>query len=484
MRIYAATILLSSILLFLIQPIIAKQVWPWFGGAAAVWTTCLVFFQLSLLAGYAYADLAQRLKPRLQAGIHIGLLAASFAMLPVIADPAWKPTGGEDPVWRIAGLLTATIGLPYFMLSTTGPLVQSWFAREGISPEAARRVYRFFALSNLGSILGLLAYPFAIERWASGRAQALGWTVGYLAFAVLCATCAWRARKHAPLPAEREPEPDFEPLSANVQRESAAASAKRKPLAWMSLAVLAGASLAALIPLLIVEASASRRIEQLAKYAAAILLAYGAVVYCARRTGSGEHIGTARWAGAPRFTDVLLWGVLSATPSVLLLAISTHITQNIASIPLLWVLPLTLYLLSFVLCFEGRGGRGWYARGYWIVPMLVAVGAMGLGMPGVGEHELLDLGPDVMLYAGGLFVVCMFCHGELAAARPAPLYLTRYYLVVSAGGAAGGLFVGLAAPRIFDAYWELPIGLLVCALLAAWLTRGLARRAANPSLRY
>ncbi|MFZ2541248.1 MAG: hypothetical protein WAW75_05675, partial [Gallionella sp.] len=156
MILYAATILVSSFLLFLVQPIIAKQILPWFGGSAAVWTTCLVFFQFALLGGYAYSDISNRLlKHKTQSTIHIVLLLFSLAALPIVAAAGWKPVGSEDPLWRILGLLMATIGLPYFMLSTTAPLIQSWFAREHADPKTAERVYRFFALSNLGAILGL-----------------------------------------------------------------------------------------------------------------------------------------------------------------------------------------------------------------------------------------------------------------------------------------------------------------------------------------
>ena len=196
MLLYAATILVSSFLLFLVQPIIAKQILPWFGGSAAVWTTCLVFFQVALLAGYAYSDFSSRLRPKKQATLHIVLLLVSLASLPIVAGTGWKPAGEEEPVWRILGLLGATIGLPYFMLATTGPLVQAWFAREHADPAIARRVYRLFALSNFGSLIGLLAYPFAIEMWIPTRTQALGWSAGYALFVVLCAAGAWRARDH------------------------------------------------------------------------------------------------------------------------------------------------------------------------------------------------------------------------------------------------------------------------------------------------
>src|SRR5207237_2529095 len=173
MILYALTIFASAFLLFLVQPVMAKQILPWFGGSAAVWTTCLVFFQSSLLAGYAYSDLAvHRLAPRAQVRLHSVLLLVSLALLPIIPGANWKPLGSENPSWRILGLLAATIGLPYFLLSTTSPLVQAWFARKrpGKSP------YRLFALSNLASMLALIGYPFALEPGVPTRAQSHGWS--------------------------------------------------------------------------------------------------------------------------------------------------------------------------------------------------------------------------------------------------------------------------------------------------------------------
>ena len=172
MPLYAATIFLSSFLLFLVQPVIAKQILPWFGGSAVVWTTCLVFFQTTLLAGYAYSDfVVSRLAPRTQLKVHAVLLVVSLAVLPIVPALHWKPTGDENPSLLILGALAATIGLPYFLLSTTSPLTQAWFAkaRPGASP------YRLFALSNAASMLALLGYPFLLEPWAPTRAQALGW---------------------------------------------------------------------------------------------------------------------------------------------------------------------------------------------------------------------------------------------------------------------------------------------------------------------
>src|SRR5512147_1742508 len=190
MFLYALTILVSAFLLFQVEPIIAKIILPWFGGSAAVWTTCLLFFQVVLLLGYVYAHcLVRYFSRRSQALIHIGLLAASMLALPVIPGAAWKPAGGEDPASRILLLLTVTVGLPYFLLSTTGPLVQGWYARrfEGVP-------YRLYALSNAGSMFALLSYPVLFEPVFATHQQAVGWSFGYAAFVALCGCTALVSR--------------------------------------------------------------------------------------------------------------------------------------------------------------------------------------------------------------------------------------------------------------------------------------------------
>src|SRR5271157_6585878 len=190
MSLYALTIFVSAFLLFLLQPITAKQILPWFGGSAAVWTTCLVFFQTTLLLGYAYSDAVSRsLSPKAQVRLHSALLALSCALLPIVPGPQWKPLGAENPSFLILGLLAATIGLPYFLLATTSPLLQAWFARSfpGRSP------YRLFALSNLASMLALLGYPFALEPWVATRLQSYGWSAAYAVFALLTAAAGWQS---------------------------------------------------------------------------------------------------------------------------------------------------------------------------------------------------------------------------------------------------------------------------------------------------
>jgi len=396
MLLFAATVFISAFLLFLVQPIIAKQILPWFGGNSAVWTVCMVFFQLVLLGGYAYADVVvRRLTPRAQAILHSALLAASLAFLPILAAESWKPGPDTEPTARILLLLATTIGLPYFLLSTTGPLVQAWFARS--FPSAT--VYRLFALSNLASLAALIAYPPLIEPATSLLAQSYAWSGLYVAFAALCAASAWSA---------------------------------------------ANASLSF--------------VQEL-------------------KTGVDEK------TPAPKPADYVLWVGLSALGSLLLLAVTSHITQNVASVPFVWILPLVLYLLSFILVFDvggGRGRSGWYSR-IWALPLLfVLISAMAYYLS--QNLGVMSIRTSIALYCAGLFVACMFCHGELAAMRPAPKYLTRFYLMVSIGGATGGLFVGLLAPRVFSLFLELPLALVACGALAALLTWRTAAGASKKGL--
>jgi hypothetical protein len=379
---YALTIFASAFLLFLVQPIMAKQILPWFGGSAAVWTTCLMFFQLVLLFGYAYADWTIRfLKPRPQVILHAALIVLSLISLPIIAGSGWKPDGDEDPTWLILGLLAATIGLPYFLLSTTGPLLQAWFAR---SYPATRNVYRLFALSNGASLIALVAYPFVVEPYVTTHEQSIGWSIGYALFAALCVVSA--------------------------------VFSMRPPT----------------------------------------------------RAGGMAHAGTPATAErpAPRIADYLLWLALAALGSFMLIAVTNHITHDVASVPFLWILPLTLYLLSFVLCFEGRN---WYQRRIFFGPLLVIVGAMAWALHANGG--VMDIKEAIPLFAAGLFVMCMFFHGELAALKPAPRHLTGYYLMISLGGAVGGLLVGFVAPKLFNTYYEFGFGLVFTALIAAYVAR-------------
>ncbi len=364
MILYAATIFLSAFLLFQVQPLIAKLILPWFGGSAAVWTICMLFFQLLLLAGYVYSHAYVRLRIPARRHIHIALLAVAAATLPLAASTAWKPEGGEDPTWRILGLLATSVGLPYFALSTTGPLVQAWYARshEGAAP------YRLFALSNLGSMLALISYPLVIEPLLAVGRQTAIWSAGFVLFALPCAMLAWRGR--------------------DSEAQSSAHEQSDKPRAGLQA----------------------------------------------------------------------LWASLAACASVLLLAFTGHMTLNIAAIPFLWVLPLALYLLSFVLCFEASG---WYRR--WLFLPLLAAGLACVCVTLTRSNP--SIWTLIPLYCATLFAACMVCHGELARSKPHPQHLTGFYLMLALGGAAGGVLVGLVAPNVFADLYELPIGMLALSLL-------------------
>jgi hypothetical protein len=378
---YAATIFLSSFLLFLVQPIIAKQILPWFGGSAAVWTTCLVFFQAVLLGGYAYADLTTRLGPRRQAMLHVGLLAVSLACLPILASTGWKPMGDEEPVSRILLLLAATIGLPYFLLSTTTPLLQAWYWQRFRTAVP----YRLFALSNFASLLALIGFPVLLEPYFT--LPQLGWTWSALfgGLVVLCASTAWSSMR-----------------------------------------------------------------------------AMGAQQVAAQP-------GEAAAAAAPLGTGVqLTWLALAAMASVMLLAVSNHVTQNISSVPFLWVLPLALYLLTFIFAFDHPR---WYRR----TPYLLLVGVLTPWM--AYEIASLKLSVAVPLYFTGMFVACMVCHGELARLKPDPRHLTRFYLMISVGGAAGAVLVAIAAPMLLAGYYELGIALALLSLLLPLRLSGVGRLA-------
>jgi len=371
MILYAVTIFLSAFLLFQVQPLIAKMILPWFGGTAAVWTTCMLFFQLLLLAGYIYSHAYVTRRIPARRAVHIVLLVLAAATLPLAASVAWKPSGGEDPTWRILGLLATSVGLPYFALSTTGPLVQAWHARShpGAIP------YRLFALSNLGSMLALLSYPLLVEPTLALGKQTAIWSASFIAFALLCALLAWRNRG-----GDAPPSP----------------------------------------------------VEE------------------AEKPGPGLQA---------------LWAVLAACASTLLLAFTGHMTLNIAAIPFLWVLPLALYLLSFVLCFEASG---WYRR--WLFLPLLAAGLLAVCVTLTRSNP--SIWTLIPLYSATLFAACMVCHGELARSKPHPRYLTGFYLMLALGGALGGVMVGLIAPNVFDDLYELPLGMVaLCVFVMLALLR-------------
>jgi len=370
---YALSIFSGAFLLFQVQPLIGKYILPWFGGGPGVWTTCLLFFQTLLLGGYAYAHFTStRLKPKSQAILHLVLLGLSLAMLPVTPSDSWKPHVVGDPTWGILVVLFGTIGLPYFVLSSTGPLMQQWFSQTnpGVSP------YRLYALSNVGSLLALLSYPIYFEVNFTRHTQGTLWSAGLAIFVVCCGFCAWRLMRQAGPVAAGAPAPSAPPASA-----------------------------------------ADEDVER------------------------------------PASVDKLLWVALPAIASILLLATTNKLCQEVAVIPFLWVLPLSLYLLTFIICFDHAR---WYNRGVFSALLVVGIVSICQLLP-VGNEA--PIRAQIICYTATLFVACMVCHGEVYRLKPPPKQLTSYFLFISAGGALGGFLVAVVAPAVLNDYRELQLGL-------------------------
>lgn len=558
----AATILVSAFLLFQVQPVISKKILPWFGGSPAVWTTCVLFFQLVLLGGYAYAHVVtHRVASRWQAVLHLAIVLVAVSLLWLFPPSNWwKPQDGDNPALRILALLTAVVGVPYFVLSTTGPLVQAWFARlyPGRSP------YRLYSLSNIGSLSALLTYPFLIETTLAVDAQGYVWALLFVGFAVLIGILALNMWRHDQQVSEELPpkaQPAIAAADGLVAKRDAKAEAKPAN-----------------------NNPAKPAVENPAK--------------------------------PPNFGLRLGWLAMAGLASLTFLAITNHLCQDIAVVPFMWVIPLSLYLLSFIICFDNErwylrktfgvltilmvvwltsvenytavntgmeypqrfvraifsgspaatdvepdaepapkqsfwqrveqtspwysspfsrpndkifDGIGWVVKkvdGVWQaiakdrspvvlesgetfvtldknkdgkltvgefpVPPLTALVEWDVNSDGdvteeefnqkAGKREIRHLEFDVdtydfkehvyaasAAYLFAMFCVCMVCHGELVKSKPAPAYLTSFYLSISAGGAIGGLFVGLLCPLIFKTHFEFHIG-MVGGFIVGWLT--------------
>ncbi len=376
MAIYAATVFLSAFLLFLVQPLIAKLILPWFGGSAVVWNTCMLFFQVLLLAGYGYAHWTiQHVDPKRQFRIHSVLLIAAILLAPVLPPDWLKPSGEIAPILPILAVLAVAIGLPYFLLSSTSPLLQAWYSRV----HHAAPPYRLFALSNLASLLALLAYPIAIEPFLPAGFQAHAWRAAFAAFGVFCIYTAWRAStatdgiEQAPTVAIEVPEP-------------------------------------------------------------------------------------------PTRKDYFTWISLAALPSMLFLSFTSHLVQNVASIPFLWVIPLSMYLLSFILVFDSD--RIYIPILFRVLSPLVLGGLLyGIYVADSDTKLHYQLGAA----AASLLVFCTFCHGELAKRKPHPRYLTSFFLMMSVGGAIGGFLIPIAAPLVLPGYFELYVSLALFGFAALML---------------
>jgi len=398
---FAVTLFVGAALLFLVQPLVGKLLLPLVGGSPSVWNTCMVFFQVLLLAGYLYAHRSTgRLSVRLQMLFHATLLVAvlvSFKLAysargsPVALFTDLVPDDRDNPIFGLVGLLAMAVGVPFFVLSTTSPLLQRWFAATGCP--SSKDPYFLYAASNAGSLLGLLGYPFLIEprlTLAEQRWLFAGGVVAYVGLVVLCATGAL--------------------LAAARAARSAAAAVNLEPPKSAPPSV---ADSAFILPP----------------------------------------------AEPPSAGRVARWVFLAALPSSLLLGVTTHVSTNVAPVPLIWVVPLALYLLSFILVFARWPDAVHRAVGRF-TPSLILFAALSLLMDAHQPFVLISA-----LHIGAFFGVCLVCHGELAKDRPPPRHLTAFYFWMSFGGVVGGLVNGLIAPVLFFGLGmvEYPVALILAA---------------------
>ena len=375
---YVLCIFLGAFLLFQIQPMAARLIHPRFGGGAGIWTACMVFFQSMLVLGYAYGHLLERrLSVKAQFYCHIGVAVAALAFLPIrMMSPG--TFSGLDPSVEILLVLLIALGLPFLLVASSSPLTQAWCHRT----HPGRSPYWLYAISNIGSLLGLAAYPFIIEPLLTLQAQRLVWSGSFTAFVIVF---LWCARTGA-----------VEPATDETDVDSLAEDPKSKPIA-----------------------------------------------------NPGKP-----WQ----------WFSLSACGSVALLAVTNELCHNVAPVPFLWVLPLAIYLCTFIIAFRGDGNR--YSRRLW-TPIFAASVVLTLWLL-IGAQSSRLIWQNTAYFSVALFAFCMTCHGELSISKPHAKYLTGFYLWISIGGAAGGSFVGLLAPAIFDGYWELHIAVLALFALVGY----------------
>ena len=371
---FLLSIFLSAFLLFQIQPIIARYILPWYGGSPTIWTACMMFFQVALLLGYLYAHLlANHVPPKRQAGLHLILLTLSLLLLPIGTPESWTPETSGQPALEILALLSISVGIPFVLISASGPLLQHWFS--GVYP--GKSPFRLYSLSNVGSLAALLTYPVLIEPNFTIDNQAITWSILYFVLILLFASCAvlyWRR--------------------GSDQMTASADQAPIKPVTML---------------------------------------------------------------------DRTLWVSLAACGSTLLLAITSQISMDVAVVPFLWILPLSIYLITFIICFDKDG---WYQRGVWMSLLFVALVLITRLMFLEFTSETESLAYQIFVYSFALFTCCMVCHGELARRRSSVPHLTSFYLYVALGGAIGGIFANLIAPVLFTGFWELHIALVGTVILA------------------
>lgn len=372
MILFAINIFLSAFLLFQLQPMIGKFILPWFGGTPAVWSTAMLFFQTLLTGGYAYAYWLVRQKK--QKWIHLAFLMLTLALLlalglawqsPITPSSDLRPAYVEFPVFNIFFILLVSVGFPYFILASNSPLMQAWFSR--LHPTSSYA--RLYALSNAGSLLGLLVYPVFVEPYFSLQAQGWGWSIGFALFAIV------------------------------------------------------------------------------------------SFLIIGQRSDQEMKIALVKKTTTLSFSLKLLWMILSGVASLFLLSVTNQITQEVTVIPFLWVLPLAIYLLSFILTFSDSR---WYHRN--LYALLFGLASLAT-LWALTERQDTPIMYQVSIYCFLLFFSCMICHGELYQLRPPADQLTTFYLMSSLGGAFGGVFVNFVAPALFNGYWEFYLGWLMTMLI-------------------
>ncbi len=390
--VFAAAIFLSALLLFLVQPLVGRMVLPVLGGTPSVWNTCMVFFQVLLLAGYLYAHLLTRyLKPGIQAVVHGVVVLTPLLVLPIALRTDLSVPTTEFPILWLLTTLAGLSALPFLVLSTSGPLLQRWFS--ATDHRLAHDPYFLYAASNTGSLLALLGYPVLAEPLLRLQQQSTAWAWGYGVLAGLVLCCAvLRVVRAAPMKAA--------PEIAVDQPGGVLADA---PIRWRSR---------------------------------------------------------------------LVWVALAAAPSSLMIGVTTYISTDLAPVPLLWIVPLSIYLLTMIVAYSRFGGAATRWATAALPPVLLAL--VVLMLLGPSWFPSLKLPLHLLVFAVG----AMACHGRLAVLRPDPRHLTEYFLLVSLGGALGGAFNGIVAPLVFNRVLEYPIAMiLTCGTALA--TAG--KRAPNPA---
>lgn len=416
---YLVTVVLSAMLLFFVQPLMGKVILPWFGGSAGLWSVVLLFFQFLLLLGYTYSFLVTTyLNQRTQVIVHISLVIAAFIILlmgilgdgiPLLPGEGLKPSADTLPVLRILVILGSSIGLPYFLLATTGPLLQSWYAKNRIH----KSPYWLYALSNAGSFLALILYPFIVEPLVSVRIQAWLWSIFFFIFGLSVGYVTLQTRKFISLV-------ETPPNSSEVNKQKRSRPFKENRT-----------------------------------------VSLGSVWN--RRSLSAEEQQFMEY-----MTQAAQWFLLSLCPTVLLTAVTNQITQDVAPIPLLWILPLGLYLASFVISFSLKRLLTRLA-----IPLL-GIATFGM-IYALSQGNILNIPVQIGIYCSTFFIACLVSHGELARLQPETRLLTAYYLIISLGGVSGTLLVSLLAPIIFTYYWEFHLGYLLCwtiILVVIYLDKG------------